>query len=145
MDFQPVNLFIRGALLGPVMRLSEPITMYKYLNRRYHQSIIADPTRAGGLSRPIYVTMYCYYDPGEALRSLAIPGPMPTHVLELDLQPGTLLQGPAFVNPVGPRNVAFLPTEHRYGNGIEFVIRDRLASCLARPGRVVALRAGGGP
>ena len=116
MDCQPVNLFIRGVSFGGLVRLAQPMTMYKYLTTKFHQAIISDPKVASRLPPPIYITNYRYYTSYEALRALSLPGPPPTHVLEIDLAAGVELQGPAFVNPLSPSSAFSLPREHRHGN-----------------------------
>lgn len=122
MDFQPPNLFIRGVSLGALITLLHPMTVYKYLTRIFHQRVIENPREAVNLRVPMYVTTYRYYMPLEALRALSLPGPSPSHVLEIDLPPGAELQGPAFVEPLSLTQIRGLPREHRYGNGIECLL-----------------------
>lgn len=144
MDFQPPNLFIRGATVGALVRLPVSMTMYKYLTKRYHQAIIDNPDGARRLPPPIYLTTYRYYASREALRALALPGPAPTHVLEVHLAAGAEFQGPAFVSPLSPSGILALPREHRYGNGIEFLLLTPLSDdLLTAPFRVLPLENGG--
>jgi len=133
MDFQPANLFVRGASPGQGFSFGKlfspdlPLTVYKYLNAIYHSHIIADPRAAVRLSPPIYVTTYMYYTALEALRALAIPGLPPTHVLEINLPSDIVeLQGPSFVTPLDPSAVTALRAEHRDGNGVQLLIHASL-------------------
>ena len=128
MDVQPINLFIRGTSIGALLTLVHSMTVYKYLTPLFHQPVIDDVTQASNLRVPMYVTTYRYYTPLEAVRALALPGPVPTHVLEIDLPPGAELQGPAFVEPLAPALARALPREHRWGNGIECLLLTRISA-----------------
>ncbi|GEM_PF-6757425 len=146
MDFQPANLFIRGASpgqgfsFGQHFELNHPLTVYKYLNAAYHVGIIEQPLSAAeALVPPIYVTTHRYYTGIQALRALAIPGPLPTHVLEINLPPGeeVELQGPSWITPLDPSDVTALPAEHRDGNGTQFLVWTPLKADWI--GRAIAL------
>src|SRR5262245_28336171 len=102
MDSQPPNLFVRGWNVARLWVLDQPATLYKYPNTRYHAGILKDPHEFHSLPRPIYVTNYRFYSGDEALQALSIPGPAPTHVIEIELAVGSRLQGPAFVPPLSP-------------------------------------------
>lgn len=128
MELQPPNLFIRGASFGGLVTLSDPVTMYKYLTPKFHGRIINDARAALKLPPPVYLTTYRFYTSLEALRSLALPGPAPTYVLELHLAPGVELQGPAFVEALSSSAALLLPGEHRYGNGIELLLLTPLSA-----------------
>lgn len=115
MDCQPVNLFIRGSQTGALLTLAHTMTVYKYLTPYFHEPVIADAEQqARNLGVPMYVTTYRYYTQLEAVRALALPGPLPTHVLEIDLPAGAELQGPAFIEPLAPGQTRALPREHRW-------------------------------
>jgi len=104
--------------------LDREITFFKYLTPRYHERLIRNPLEVAAMPRPLYVTLHRFYGSEQALRALALYGPLPTHVMELRAAAGTLVQGPAYINPVGSQDVHARPDVHRYGNGIEFAVFD---------------------
>jgi hypothetical protein len=119
MDLLPPHLHIRGADLGALLRLRAPMIFYRYLSTAVpsHGPFIAGA--AGVLVPPVFLATHRYLSQLEALQSLALPGPLPTHVMEFEVPMGTQVQGPAYVEPLSYANVWALPDVHRLGNGVE--------------------------
>ena len=122
MDLIPAHNFIRGDRAQP-LTLAAPVTLYKYLCAAIpaHATIIEKTASRLGPNQ--YLTPWRYYTRREAVEQLALPGPAPTHVLELRLSGDLLLIGPGFIEPLPPVHET-LPHSHvpRPGNGIEFLL-----------------------
>ena len=116
----PDNLFIRGLEVAGTFRLAGPTTFYRYVHAgaRSSQPLLA---RLGGLlPASTYLSIFRHYSADEALKSLALPGPPPTHVLEIVLPATTFIAGPAYITPLSTKDIWWRPETHRPGDGIEF-------------------------
>lgn len=126
MDGHPRTLFIQGTFVAAQLTLTEPAEFFRYLCAAVpaHAPWIAGTARK--LPALSYLTQHRYYSRMEALQSLALPGPAPTHVVRLSLGSGSRLTGPAWIEPFPSTQLMALPNVHRFGSGIEYRTLDEL-------------------
>jgi hypothetical protein len=125
MDLQPPNIFVRG--YENAVSYSAPGVLRVY---HYFPAKRLDPGAIGlgtVLKAKLFVTPWGSYGARQAQEALALPGSQPTHVVALDLPAGVRVQGPAWIQPIGPAQVQVDPSVHRYGNGLELLLPDATA------------------
>lgn len=145
MDFKPANVHVRNLRnvteYGYTLSVAEPLRAYRYLDRaRPSSAEILAQAEAGsdGLEFPkmTYWTIWGGYSRYEALKRLALPGGPPTHVLDVLLMPGTVIESPTWVGMLPVPFVFTLPHVERPGDGIEFRTIEKLNPRFFRVVRV---------